>query len=105
MDAEIFNEEEEGILPHQFLLKIARGEGVQHSSVKQTFNDDGVLEHGLVQETIVYPTFEQRLDAAHKCASYFAPKLSATNVAQTVALSEPEQVSTYIKTLLEALPN
>ena len=44
-----------GELPHEFLLRIARGEEI-----------DGTK-----------PTFEQRMDAASVAAPYFAPKLAA----------------------------
>jgi hypothetical protein len=92
------------VLPHEFLLAVVRGAGVRQKVVKQQFDDFGELI-GVVSESITYPTFEQRLDAAHKVAAYYAPKLSAATNTQSVQISEPEQVSQYIKELLEALPN
>ena len=47
-----------GEMPHMFLLRIARGESM--GSYK--------------------PTFEQRIDAAKACASYFVPKMNAIAV-------------------------
>lgn len=48
---------EKGMLPHEFLAAVARGEEI-----------DGVT-----------PTFEQRVDAAKACAPFYAPRLSSTN--------------------------
>lgn len=49
---------ESGMLPHEFLLAVVRGEAV-----------GGVT-----------PTFDQRLDAAKAAAPFFAPKLAAIDV-------------------------
>lgn len=46
-----------GMLPHEFLAAVARGEEI-----------DGIT-----------PTFEQRVDAAKACAPFYAPRLSSTN--------------------------
>lgn len=48
-----------GLLPHQFLLAVMRGEVI-----------DGHT-----------PTFEQRIDAAKACAPYYAPKLQSADLA------------------------
>jgi hypothetical protein len=47
-----------GELPHEFLLRVARGEQI-----------DGYA-----------PTFPERVEAAKASAPYFAPKLTATDV-------------------------
>lgn len=47
-----------GELPHEFLLRVSRGEKV------------GDYE----------PTFAERIDAAKACAQFFAPKLTAAQV-------------------------
>ena len=49
---------ESGMLPHELLLAISRGEAI-----------GGVT-----------PTFEQRLEAARHAAPYFAPKLAAIDM-------------------------
>ena len=56
---------ESGMLPHELLLAVVRGEMV-----------GGVT-----------PTFEQRLDAAKAAAPYFAPKLAAVDVTSTGTLT------------------
>ena len=58
------------LLPHEFLLKVCRGEGIKHKRV--------VLKgksHELIEE-IIYPDFDMRMEAARIAAPYFAPKLS-----------------------------
>jgi hypothetical protein len=65
---EIFEADARGMLPHQLLAAVARGEEI-----------DGVV-----------PTFEQRLDAAKACAPYFAPRLSNSNVTQRTLTSLSE---------------
>lgn len=47
-----------GELPHEFLLRVARGEEIDGNK----------------------PTFADRLDAAKAAAPYYAPKLSSSNV-------------------------
>jgi hypothetical protein len=48
-----------GELPHEFLLRVSRGE---------KFGDHE-------------PTFDERMDAAKAAAPYFAPRISATTIA------------------------
>jgi hypothetical protein len=64
----IDNAEGAGLLPHELLAAVARGEEI-----------DGVV-----------PTFEQRIDAAKACAPYFAPRLSNSNVTQRTFTSLTE---------------
>jgi hypothetical protein len=54
----IIQAESKGMLPHEFLAAVARGEEV-----------NGIT-----------PTFEQQLDAAKACAPYYAPRLSSSDV-------------------------
>jgi hypothetical protein len=54
----IIQAEGKGMLPHEFLAAVARGEEI-----------NGIT-----------PTFEQQLDAAKACAPYYAPRLSSSDV-------------------------
>jgi hypothetical protein len=54
----ILQAEGKGMLPHEFLAAVARGEEI-----------NGIT-----------PTFEQQLDAAKACAPYYAPRLSSSDV-------------------------
>jgi len=62
---------ETGELPHEFLLRVARGEGIDLVEEQQ----DGSL-----RERTYYPNFTDRVEAATSCANYFAPKLTAQQV-------------------------
>lgn len=64
---ELLKAQEGGDLPHVFLLKIMRGEALIH----QAFDHDS----GEIVDMVVLPTFQDRLDAAHKAAPYFSQKL------------------------------
>ena len=60
-----------GELPHEFLLRVARGEGIDLIEEK---------EDGSLKERTYYPNFTDRVEAATSCANYFAPKLTAQQV-------------------------
>ena len=73
---------QEGILPHEWLLKVARGEGIeQHVWEEIRDEDDELVSRKLVKVTL-YPDIELRIDAAKAAAPYYAPRL----VAQTVGV-------------------
>lgn len=59
----------EGELPHEFLLRVARGQKIQHG------------EDPITGEPLFFqPSREERIDCAKAAAPYFAPRLSATEV-------------------------
>lgn len=60
-----------GELPHEFLLRVARGEPIEIVELE---------EDGSPIEKTVYPTFADRVEAANQCANYYAPKLTAQQV-------------------------
>lgn len=61
---------ETGELPHEFLLRVARGEGIDLIEERE----------GQLIERTYYPNFTDRVEAATSCANYFAPKLTAQQV-------------------------
>lgn len=60
-----------GLLPHEFLLAVTRGEAV-----------DGYK-----------PTFEDRLEAAKAAAPFYAPKLASTQIQATVTRSHEDMLA------------
>lgn len=62
-----------GELPHEFLLRVSRGEVIE---VQKRDPDDPTL---FFTEQVV-PDLPMRIDAAKACAPYFAPKLSIQQV-------------------------
>lgn len=69
-------------LPHEWLLRVARGEPIrQRRLVVQLHPHSGVEMSRTWVEEDWYATFEQRLVAAEKAAPYYAPKLAAHTIA------------------------
>lgn len=60
-----------GELPHEFLLRVSRGE-----VIRTQFVDD----FGVVQERVEVYDFDKRVDAAKAAAPYYAPKISTVEV-------------------------
>lgn len=56
--------EASGLMPHEFLLSVCRGE-----TQKQPGPNGTMIEH--------IPTFDERIDAAKAAIGYYAPKLSS----------------------------
>ncbi len=80
-----------GLLPHEWLLRVARGEPIMHTYEKVVTSAQA-KKTGKTTEVVteaVYASFDMRLDAAKAAAPYYAPKLSA----QTVSLPDPIHAS------------
>ena len=69
-------------LPHEWLLRVARGECIKQRRLKVTVDPNtGVeLSREWVEEDW-YATFDQRMVAAKDAAPYYAPRLQAVSVA------------------------
>ncbi|MEB2499549.1 hypothetical protein [Burkholderia cenocepacia] len=67
-----------GELPHEFLLRVVRGEDAFFDSVQ--VNGESV-------EIQRKPTFAERVDAAKAAAPYFQPRLAATEIEHRGGLS------------------
>lgn len=74
---------ESGDLPHEFLLRIARGELI----TRMVKNAKGQIDE--VEE--VYD-FQDRKDAAKACAPYYAPKISTVEVIRNVTDNELDNI-------------
>jgi len=73
-----------GVLPHEFLLMIVRGEPIFRIEIEPT---TGKKIH--VQEQY---DFEARRDAAKAAAPYYAPKISTVEVINGVSDNELDQI-------------
>lgn len=82
---------EEGILPHEWLLKVTRGEAIDHIVTEKEIGSDGI-ETLVTKKIKVYPDFETRVDAAKACCQFFAPRLSAIQVRSTNAKGIIEEI-------------
>lgn len=70
----------EGDLPHEFLLRVVRGERIEH----------GIDEKG--EPKYVMPTFAQRIVCAKEAAPYYAPKMATINIEQTPSDGELDRL-------------
>jgi len=93
-----------GDLPHEWLLRIARGEPVIQRKLLIYMHASGPNKgkeksRSWVEEEI-YPTLEQRIDAAKASAPYFAPKLAT----QIIDVKKNSSVDDVLKAIAEKLP-
>ena len=71
---------ENGVLPHEWLLTIMRGHGVRQSHfVIKRDSDGNIVSREKVTE-LIYPTFEERIEAAKAAAPFYAPRLATQTV-------------------------
>lgn len=73
-----------GILPHEFLLKIVRGEPIFRTEIHPITGAKVII-----QETY---DFDARRDAAKAAAPYYAPKISTVEVINGVSEYELDQI-------------
>lgn len=90
-------------LPHEWLLRVARGERIRQRRLVVEFDpQSGVeLSRKWVEEDW-YASFEQRMAAAKECAPFFAPKLAAHTISP--AASDIDALRELFATLAERLP-
>lgn len=68
---------ESGLLPHEWLLKVARGEAVPHKQWKVKYDKSGNEISRELVEVEFYADFATRIDAAKAAAPYYAPRLAS----------------------------
>lgn len=92
----------DGVLPHEWLLKVVRGEPVAQRRWKVIYDSKGKpLREELVEEQ-VYPDLQTRIDAAKAAAPYFAPKLAVHTISPNTAT--PDQVAKLFESIAAKLP-
>ena len=72
-----------GMLPHEWLLAVMRGEQINHFAY-----DSDTQE---IIEVIVLPTFSDRMEAAKSAAPYFANKLQPEKRAPGTGHADPSK--------------
>lgn len=65
-----------GILPHEWLLKVVRGDPIEQSYTVDVLDRMGQIIGQEVVTKTVYPDLLMRHDAAKAAAPYYAPRLS-----------------------------
>lgn len=96
---------ETGLLPHEWMLKVSRGDGIVHKRWRIEYYKSGPKlgqekSRELVEE-LVYTDFDTRLDAAKAAAPFYAPKLAVQTVSVT---NTSDAVVETLKQLAGKLP-
>jgi hypothetical protein len=68
-----------GVLPHEFLHRIAAGLGIPQKRVTSVPDGRGGYRDEVVEET-AWPSLPMRIDAAKAAAPYYAPRLTSQQV-------------------------
>lgn len=92
---------ETGLLPHEWLLKVSRGEGIKQKRWVVKYDAKGNEKSRELVEEEVYADFPTRIDAAKAASPYYSPRLAV----QTVSVSgSSDAVSDTLKAIAEKLP-
>lgn len=81
-----------GLLPHEWLLKVSRGEPIPHMQWHIKYDKKGEEISRELVEIAVYADFATRIDAAKAAAPFFAPKLAPQPVGQGTPTSAVEML-------------
>lgn len=92
---------ETGLLPHEWLLMVSRGEGVKHKRWEVVFDTNGVEQSRDLIEEEIYADFPTRIDAAKAAAPYYAPRLAVQTVSVT---GNSDAVAQTLREIAEKLP-
>ena len=92
---------ETGLLPHEWLLKVSRGEGIKHKRWVVKYDAKGNEKSKELMEEEVYADSPPRIAAAKAAAPSSAPRLAV----QTVPVNgNSDAVSETLKSIAEKLP-
>lgn len=96
-----------GLLPHEWLLKVVRGEPIEQKRWEVKYDKEGnVISKELVTD-IVYPDLHMRQDSAKAAAPFYAPKLAAQTVDMTATMGvhklSDEELDAKLMLLVEQL--
>jgi hypothetical protein len=98
-----------GLLPHEWLLKVARGEMILHKrwKIKYHAKTGEELSREIVEEQY-YPEFQTRVDAAKAAAPYYAPRLATQTVTVqgNLGLSKlsDDELTAELQNLIKEMP-
>ena len=92
---------ETGLLPHEWLLQVSRGEGIKHKRWVIKYDTKGNEKSRDLVEEEIYADFPTRIDAAKAASPYYAPRLAVQTVSVT---GTSDTVSDTLKAIAEKLP-
>lgn len=90
-----------GLLPHEWLLKVSRGEPIEQKRWVIVYDKNGKEKSRELVTDEVYADFPTRIDAAKAAAPFYAPRLAAQNVSVN---ANSGAVSEALKSIAEKLP-
>jgi len=90
-----------GLLPHEWLLKVSRGEGIKQKRWVVKYDAKGVEKSRDLIEEEVYADFPTRIDAAKAASPFYAPRLAVQTVSVT---GNSDAVAQTLKDIAEKLP-
>ena len=97
-----------GILPHEWLLKVCRGDMIEQRTKVCEYYKSGTMKGMIKSEEWVldtyYPTFPERLDAAKHASPYYAPRL-ATQATVLVPDKEGKTMGDLLVDIANKLPD
>lgn len=92
---------ETGLLPHEWLLLVSRGEGIKHKRWVIKYDAKGNEKSRELVEEEIYADFSTRIDAAKAASPYYAPRLAVQTVSVT---GNSDAVAETLKSIAEKLP-
>ena len=92
---------ETGLLPHEWLLKVSRGEPIEQKRWKTIYDAKGKEKGRELITEEVYADFPTRIDAAKAASPFYAPKLAVQTVSVT---GNSDAVAATLKDIAEKLP-
>tara|TARA_R110000868_G_scaffold71284_1_gene208962 strand:- start:582 stop:962 length:381 start_codon:yes stop_codon:yes gene_type:complete len=96
--------QETGLLPHEWLLAVSRGEGIVHKRWVVKHDTKGKeVSRDLVEE-VIYADFPTRIDASKAAAPFYAPKLAAQTVTTPGNPSGSNATADALKAIAAVLP-
>ena len=93
---------ESGLLPHEWLLKVSRGEPIEQKRWKIVYDKNGNEKSRELITEEVYADFPTRIDAAKAAAPFYAPRLAVQQV--KVGPDTGNAVADALKSIAEQLP-
>lgn len=95
---------ETGLLPHEWLLKVSRGEPIEQKRWVVQYDKTGKEKSRELITEEVYADFPTRIDAAKAAAPFYAPKLAVQTVNVPGAPGAVNAVAEAMKQIAEKLP-
>lgn len=96
--------QETGLLPHEWLLAVSRGEGIEHKRWVVKYDSKGKeVSRDLITE-VIYADFPTRIDASKAAAPFYGHKLVAQVITAPGNPSGSNATADALKAIADVLP-